>query len=268
MFADDTTLLFKEKSMDSLKLKVNSDLSSAAEWLAENKLSLNVKKTKFMCFDKSRSTSSNFDISILNEKLKQVKSQKFLGVIFDDKLIWKDHINMIISRLNSCLGASRRARPYLNKASLMTIYHSLMQSHVNYCLTTWGAWEPRGNKVILQRLQAACNNFFRLIYNLDREDSVRSILKSHNVLNVFQNYDFQIGQTMHKAVNGDLPNSLGNRLTTENAFFYFKKPRIKQTEKSISFMGPKAWHNFPNEYILESNFYKFKSRLKQDILSR
>ena len=158
--------------MDSLKLKVNSDLSSAAEWLAENKLSLNVKKTKFMCFDTSRSTSSNFDISISNEKLEQVKSQKFLGVIFDDKLMWKDHINMIISRLNSCLGASRRARPYLNKASLMTIYHSLMQSHVNYCLTTWGAWEPRGNKVILQRLQAACNKFFRLIYNLDREDSV------------------------------------------------------------------------------------------------
>ena len=138
MFADDTTLLFKEKSMDSLKLKVNSELSSAAEWLAENKLSLNVKKTKFMCFDTSRSTSSNFDISISNEKLEQVKSQKFLGVIFDDKLMWKDHINMIISRLNSCLGASRRARPYLNKASLMTIYHSLMQSHVNYCVTPWG----------------------------------------------------------------------------------------------------------------------------------
>ena len=44
MLADDTTLLFKDKSMDSLKLKINNDLSAAAEWFAENKLSLNVKK--------------------------------------------------------------------------------------------------------------------------------------------------------------------------------------------------------------------------------
>ena len=85
MFADDTTLLFKGKSMDSLKLKVNNDLSSAAEWLAENKLSLNVKKTNFMCFDKSKSNLIDFDICISDEKLSRVKSQKFLGVIYDEK---------------------------------------------------------------------------------------------------------------------------------------------------------------------------------------
>ena len=50
MFADDTTLLFKEKCLDSLKVKINSDLSSAADWLAENKLSLNVKKKQILCF--------------------------------------------------------------------------------------------------------------------------------------------------------------------------------------------------------------------------
>ena len=159
MFADDTTLLFKSKSMENLKDMVNSDLSSASEWLAENKLSLNVTKTNFMCFDKSKSNFTDFDILVSSEKLKRVKNQKFLGIIFDDKLMWKDHINSIISKLNSCLGVSRRARPYLNKKSLMMIYHSLMQSHVNYCLTTWGAWEPRGNKIRLQKLQAACKNF-------------------------------------------------------------------------------------------------------------
>ena len=159
MFADDTTLLFKEKCFDSLKVKVNSDLLSASEWLAENKLSLNIKKTNFMFFDKSRCNTSAFDIGISKEKLNQVKSQKFLGVHFDQKLMWKDHIKSVISKLNSCLGASRRARSFLNKTSLLTIYNSLMQSHVNYCLTTWGSWEPRGNKIILQRLQAACNIF-------------------------------------------------------------------------------------------------------------
>ena len=222
MFADDTTLLFKDSNMETLNQKVNNDLASATDWLAENKLSLNVKKTKFMVFDKSRN-STNVDIRISNDKLKRVKSQKILGVIFDEKLTWKDHINSIISKLNSCLGASRRARPYLNMKSLLTIYHSLMQSHVNYCLTTWGAWEPRGNKKLLQRLQAVCNKFFRAMYYLDRDQSVRSYLKSHNVLNIFQNYDYQVGQIMHKAINGNLPNVLRNHLTVENDFFLFQK---------------------------------------------
>ena len=93
MFADDTTLLFKDTNLESLKQKVNSDLSSADDWLAENKLSLNIKKTNFMCFDKSRSKMTDYDISISNEKLTRVKNQKFLGVIFDEKLMWKDHIN-------------------------------------------------------------------------------------------------------------------------------------------------------------------------------
>ena len=221
-----------------------------------------------MFFDKSRCNTSAFDIGISKEKLNQVKSQKFLGVHFDQKLMWKDHIKSVISKLNSCLGASRRARSFLNKTSLLTIYNSLMQSHVNYCLTTWGSWEPRGNKIILQRLQAACNKFFRLIYNLDRRDSVRTILKSHNVLDVFQNYDFQVGQIMQKAFNGNLPTSLCNYLIRENPLYYFINPRFKQTEKSISFAGAKAWHKLPDDYILESDFNKFKTKLKKNILNR
>ena len=81
MFADDTTLLFKDSNMETLNQKVNNDVASAADWLAENKLSLNVQKTNFMMFDKSRNPT-NVEISISNNKLKRVKSQKFLGVIY------------------------------------------------------------------------------------------------------------------------------------------------------------------------------------------
>ena len=120
------------------------------------------------------------------ESIKSVKTQKFLGVVFDEKLSWKDHILSIISKLNSCLGASRGARPYLNKSSLYTIYYSLMQSRTQYCCETWGAWEPRGNKVLLQRLQAVCNKFFRLIYNLDSRESVRGLMRENKIMNVNQ----------------------------------------------------------------------------------
>ena len=105
MFADDTTLIFKEKCLDKLRYEINQDLSSAADWLAENKLSLNVKKTNYILFDLSRKKTILNDISINNENINRVRTQKFLGVIFDDKLSWKEHINSVITKLNSCLGA-------------------------------------------------------------------------------------------------------------------------------------------------------------------
>ena len=160
MFSDDTTLVFKSKDNLYLEAMSNEDMLSAANWLEENKLSLNIKKTKFMHYDLSRKGRKTLKLNIGTTSIENVKSQKFLGVMFDDKLSWKPHINGVISKLNSCLGASRRARSFLNESSLLTIYHSLMHSHVQYCNTTWGAWEPRGNKLILQRLQAICNKFF------------------------------------------------------------------------------------------------------------
>ena len=221
-----------------------------------------------MLFELSRAKTDLRDISIKNENVERVRTQKFLGIIFDDKMSWKDHINSVISKLNSCLGATRGARPFLNKKSLFTIYHSLMQSHVNYCTETWGPWEPRGNQVILRRLQAVINKFFRMIYFLDHTDSVRHILKCQNILNTFQNYDFQVLLMMHRAVNDKLPLPVLNCLTTFNPFFYFKTPRLKQTEKSISFAGPRLWNSLPYELVDEPDYNIFKGKLRVHILNR
>ena len=54
MFADDTTLVFKGQDNLYLEAMANEDMLSAANWLDENKLSLNIKKTKFMHFNLSK----------------------------------------------------------------------------------------------------------------------------------------------------------------------------------------------------------------------
>ena len=84
MFADDTNIIFRAKDLYHLELMVNDDLASASDWLNENKLSLNVQKTNFMYFDMSRSKTSP-NISIGSSNINEVETQKFLGVIFDNK---------------------------------------------------------------------------------------------------------------------------------------------------------------------------------------
>ena len=197
--------------------------------------------------------------------------QKFLGVIFDNKLCWKPHINAVISKLNSCLGATRRARPFLNKASLLSIYHSLMKSHINYCCTSWASWKPRGNKLLLKRLQAVCNKFFRLIYGLDRTASVRNILRKDNILNVYQTYDFHLAQMMHKARDSCLPYPIQKMFSigVYRPCLYSVKPvRIIQSERSIRQAAPRVWNAIPSTITQEPSFSKFKNEVKKHILTK
>ena len=53
LFADDTNLFFEHKDINVLFLTVNRELQNINEWFLSNKLSLNVKKTKFSIFHKA-----------------------------------------------------------------------------------------------------------------------------------------------------------------------------------------------------------------------
>ena len=145
-----------------------------------------------------------------------------------------------------------------------------MRTHINYCCTTWASWKPRGNKVLLQRLQAVCNKFFRLVYNLDRTTSVRDILKNDNILNVYQTYDFNLAQVMHKARSAQLPCPLQNLFNIGifcPCLFSVKPTRIIQSEKSVSQAAPKVWNALPSFITQETDFSLFKRETMKHFLA-
>ena len=50
LYADDTNLLYADKSLRSLESIVNGELANIYNWLIANKLSLNIKKSNFVIF--------------------------------------------------------------------------------------------------------------------------------------------------------------------------------------------------------------------------
>jgi hypothetical protein len=50
MFADDTNMLMCDKNINSLEMRANSVLRDISQWFKLNKLSLIVKKCKFIIF--------------------------------------------------------------------------------------------------------------------------------------------------------------------------------------------------------------------------
>ena len=50
LFADDTSLTASAKNIDELLLKINKELPNIYDWLCANKLTLNLRKTKYLIF--------------------------------------------------------------------------------------------------------------------------------------------------------------------------------------------------------------------------
>ena len=65
------------------------------------------------------------EIYITHKRLEFVVNFKYLGVLLDQTLSWKDHIDYIGSKISSRFGVLRRARKVLPKATCLLLYNTL-----------------------------------------------------------------------------------------------------------------------------------------------
>ena len=63
---------------------LNEELEKCDIWIKASKLTLNLKKTHFMIFHRSRIKSEGVQITIRNENIKETNSIIFLGIIVDN----------------------------------------------------------------------------------------------------------------------------------------------------------------------------------------
>ena len=142
MFADDTNLFFTHKEIRNLFQIINQELENINKWFISNKLSLNIKKTKYSFFYKLR---QKVNISLLLPKLiinyykiQRTESIKFLGVLLDENLSWKEHIKCNENIIAKILGLLYKVKNYLNKRSLLVLYYSFIYAYINYGNIAWG----------------------------------------------------------------------------------------------------------------------------------
>ena len=101
-------------------------------WLSSNQLSLNISKTKFMLFTKS---TKNIAIQIDGcDVIPHSHCVKYLGVILDDKLNWYKHIQHLEIKLSAASGAIYKLRKYLPYPVFISVYCSLVYSHLQYAI--------------------------------------------------------------------------------------------------------------------------------------
>lgn len=158
LFADDTTLLYTASSADQLILDMQLDLLLLKDWLSLNKLYLNVKKTVFMIFHKPAfNLLLTKQLNLGNLIIDRVNHVKFLGLILDQHLNWKNHISLLTKKLAPIIGILWRFKGILSFSCMRCLYYSLIHSHLNYMIIIWG----HNNKTALQPIQVLQNRAIR-----------------------------------------------------------------------------------------------------------
>ena len=117
---------------------MTSELPQISDWLKANKLSLDIKKTHYMPFSGGKRPPTDLNIEIDNQKIAPVFRTKFLGVVVDSKLYWKEHISYITWKIARGIEVITKARKYLNKDSLLILYYSFIYPYLICCNHVWG----------------------------------------------------------------------------------------------------------------------------------
>ena len=117
-FADDANLFLSHKNIDTPFTSMNKEIENVSRWFKSNKLPLNADKTTWLLFhplSKRKSLPQTLpNLLIENIHIKREYVTKFLGVFIDENLSWKQHIDIVSSKISKSMDSLYKSRDVLS----------------------------------------------------------------------------------------------------------------------------------------------------------
>ena len=140
LFADDSNLFYSHRSLQTLETTVNNELSKIHEWLCANNLSLNTHKTNFSLFHASQKyVADSFSLYLNNKQITEITCIKYLSVLIDSNLNWKEHILNMSKKITKSIGIICKLRHFVNTQTLVQLYYAIVYPFLTYGCMVWGS---------------------------------------------------------------------------------------------------------------------------------
>ena len=131
------------------------------------------KKTKYVLFHKVTMSDSLLlqlpTMALNNIEIKRENSVKFLGVIIDENLTWKNHTEVVENTISKNIGVLYRASHLLDFKNLIKIYLSFIHIYISYPNIVWAStvWAKTKLQGILKKQKHAA----RITFHANRSDN-------------------------------------------------------------------------------------------------
>ena len=274
LFADDTNVFVSGKNINDLVSTLNCELSKLVSWLNCNKLSLNLTKTNFMLFHHSKLPCTMLgDIVINNHVIERVSSTKFLGIVLDETLSWKDHLKFIKQKIAKVIGIICKCRKLLYKRTLLSLYNSFLLPYLTYGIELWGS----AATVTLHPVIVLQKKAIRIICNVPPRTNTDQLFIENKILTLMKNYQLKVLNFMFKYNNHMLPaifndlyirnSNIHGYQTRQTADLHVPQPHSLTISRCIRYRGVYLWNNLPLAARSTPSFSKFKKFVKCHLLT-
>ena len=276
LFADDTFLCAQNSNLILLEKEGNFELGKVFTWLASNKLTLNIKKSKFMFISNKKKIKKKLDLKINGKQLESCDSYKYLGVIFDRNLSWKPHIDYISGKISKACGALSKIRHSVDIDTLKTVYYAIVHSYLRYGIIAWG----NASENILKPLHSLLNRVVRIMTFAPFRIDTKPIFDFLKILNVDQLFEFETGKYVYKSKNNLLPSkSIANHFVRNSAQHRYNlrnrnnRPLVTPLvllssfkKRSVYIRGTDLWNDIPILVKSSESLNIFKKSYKSSLL--
>jgi hypothetical protein len=151
--------------------------------------------------------------------IKRTDHFNLLGLTLNETVSWVNHTNKIAGKVGSAIGVIYRLRHTLPKRALMTIYNSLILSHLHYCNILWG--HTPGKLFLLQQkalravtfsdIATHCNQICKKISTLLLMD-----IHKQKMLNVYKLLNSNLIPVRIKSILSNISNGRYSNINTDD----------------------------------------------------
>jgi len=162
LFVDDLQISFSHPDINVAGGKLQACLNNVSRWARNNGFKFSPTKTCIMMFSKNPSIIIKPDLYLNDVRLPYESNAKFLGMTWDAKLSWHQHLNKLKHDCQKPLGLLRSLtalRWGADQQSSLLIYKSLIRSKLDYASIVYNSASKTDKAII----EPVVNNALRIV---------------------------------------------------------------------------------------------------------
>ncbi|WP_135568158.1 reverse transcriptase domain-containing protein, partial [Solemya elarraichensis gill symbiont] len=179
LFVDDFAISFAHRHIDAIESHLQACLHNLEKWAVRNGFKFSPSKTVCMHFCRLTSGVRHPLLTLFDNAIPVVTEFKFLGIIFDPKLIYNKHIYHIRLKCKKALNILKVLASTTwgsDRLLLLKIYRSLIRSKLDYGCQIYGS----ANNTLLKLLDTIHHTGLRLALGALPTTPVQSLYVAAN----------------------------------------------------------------------------------------
>ena len=270
LFADDANNFTCNSNLNLLRTQAEADLQNIYQWMTANKLTINISKTNFTVFSPAINTATPFnifnEIKYDNYSFFRVHNVTYLGVIVDDKLTWKNHIEHVSKRLRQLTSIFYKVRKKVPRKLLRNLYYALAYSSIQYAIEVYA----NTKNSYLAPLQVINNRVLRILQHKPIRTNVSELYLNYNTLSITQLHEFKLGSFLFKYYYYPnlLPDSfkgyfklnlhVHTHATRNSSNIFLTRFKTSYGKRRLHYRAALIWNNLPMNLKIFQSLNSFK----------